>query len=193
MHRVGRDSAWFLKETTRGEANLAVFVFGEIDVRCHIEKVAISSKVPVQEIIQQLVSRYLSALHRNSSYPRNVIVGVPPPADGPGLENREFPVFGTIQRRIEITRELNDRLAKECSSQGFLFLKIPSFYENSSGTLDPMLSDGSVHVRPEFAWPVVKNLETLTGNRLILEDPIVLNKSFLVGPPFSFIKKLLWK
>jgi len=193
MHRVGRDRAWFLKERVKFSCDLGIFVFGEIDVRCHIEKTSLALGSTIEALILDLAQRYISAISSISPFHRNVIVGVPPPADGPGLVNEKFPVFGTIQNRIRITKILNHRLAYESSKAGLLYLGIPTIFENSEGKLDPKISDGSVHVNPCYSWPIVKSLENLTGKKLIYDLPFPRKKNIFVNREFFFIKNRLWK
>jgi hypothetical protein len=155
MYRVGRDAAWFLKEGDNGEGKWGIFVFGEIDVRCHIEKQALFQKVSIDQLISNITKKYLVGIEGSSRFSNYIILGCPPPSDGPGLENKESPVFGKISTRVEIRKSLDYELANHCKIKGFYFSPFPDFYETKDGILDPRMSDGSVHIQSEMAWPVI--------------------------------------
>jgi hypothetical protein len=54
MYRVGRDKAWFLKEPDIAGGAWAVLVFGGIDVRCHIGRIAEETGSPRRAVVASL-------------------------------------------------------------------------------------------------------------------------------------------
>ena len=193
MHRAGRDQAWFLRSLETSSDQVGVCVFGEIDVRCHIEKQATTKRVSLENIVEELAARYVKSIRENSPFSINVVVGCPPPADGPGLENRDFPVFGTIEKRVVITRLLNTKLRELCNTYNLLFLSVPSLYQTAKGQLDERFSDGSVHIHPDLAWPMVRELETLIGTTLVFDPRPKPRKESLADQIRYFIKEKAWR
>jgi FkbM family methyltransferase len=178
MHRVGRDGLWFLKDHEFRTEDWLLTVFGEIDARCHVGKIADQRNRPYAEIVADLVRRYINSL--NGTTVRKIIAGVPPPADGPGIINADFPVYGTIEQRINITRLINDELIAQASTVGIPVLEIPSLFEDAAGGLDSRLSDGSVHINRSYVWPIIKSLEAIVGARLL--SPVVSEYIAVTGP-----------
>jgi hypothetical protein len=162
MYRVGRDKAWFLKEPDIAGGAWAVLVFGGIDVRCHIGRIAEETGSPRRAVVASLVTAYLEAV-RSRREGNTIVLGVMPPADGSGVVDADFPVFGLWRDRIEIAGMVNAELAVRTREFGIEFLAIPDFYANESGGLDPRLSDGGVHINGQSRWPVIKRLEAITG------------------------------
>lgn len=184
MHRVGRDGAWFLNGWQPVEPGLdVVFIFGEIDVRCHIGRISDETSVSRQELCTQLVDRYLNALEMQRSaldIGRIVVSCVPPPADGAGLDNIDFPVYGTWADRAEITRLLNHSLREGCAARNVLFLDFHSDYSTPEGFIISDLSDGSVHIAKRHTGAVLAKLESLLQRRLAvgeaLEASVIVNR-----------------
>lgn len=176
MHRVGRDGAWFLNGWQPVEPGLdVVFIFGEIDVRCHIGRISDETSVSRQELCTQLVDRYLNALemHRPAlDIGRIVVSCVPPPADGAGLDNIDFPVYGTWADRAEITRLLNHSLREGCAARNVLFLDFLNDYSTPEGFIISDLSDGSVHIAKRHTGAVVAKLEALLQRRLAVDEEL---------------------
>ena len=170
MHRVGRDSAWFLDGwQPRQPGSDIVFLFGEIDVRCHVGRISDQTGVPREKICADLAFNYLEAIvQRQPDLPcrHRVVCCVPPPADGAGLRNADFPVYGTWQDRANVTRHLNESLRRECASRNVLFLDFSADYSTPEGFLVPELSDGSVHIARRHAGAVLSGLEALLQREL---------------------------
>lgn len=98
MHRIGRDGLSFLNITQFNviENDIMIFVFGEIDVRCHIGKQRDFGGRNMDEILQCLVKNYCETIIKNRSLYQTVhcvVVNVVPPSDN-GF-NPEFPHYGT--------------------------------------------------------------------------------------------------
>jgi len=149
MHRIGRDGLSFLNEKNLGinENDIVVFVFGEIDVRCHIGKQRDTKQRDLDEIIQTLVYDYINAIINYRGLYQNLkcIVYSPiPPTDQ--VMNDSFPRWGRLEDRIFITKELNNLLREVCVLNNIFIIDVYADYADSSGALITDLSDGSVHI-----------------------------------------------
>jgi hypothetical protein len=164
MHRVGRDRAWFLEGRNFSVTDWVLLVFGEIDARCHIGRIAEDTGNSRDNVVSDLVGRYLASIKRRRDH-NAIVMSVPPPADGPGIINSDFPVYGSWVDRIEITKLLNDELIQSAKRADIKVLVVPEEYADASGGLDIRLSDQSVHINTRFAWPILKRLEKITGHQ----------------------------
>lgn len=161
MHSVGRDglNALNLKKYGVLENDVTVFVFGEIDVRCHIGKQRDHAKRTLEEIIDTLVRNYVKTINQNRAFYRNincVIVGIVPPTNQ--TFNAMFPFYGTLEDRVRITRQMNDKLRNVCIQNNIKFLDVYSIYADTDGSLRPSLSDQTVHVGFGQNYPIKKLL-----------------------------------
>src|SRR5690242_3783812 len=73
MHRVGRDGLWFLREKHLAPDDWLLTVFGEIDARCHVGRIADERNTSYEEVAFDLVARYIRSI--STSNARKVIVG----------------------------------------------------------------------------------------------------------------------
>lgn len=151
MHRVGRDGLEFLNVKSYGvrENDIVVFVFGEIDVRCHIGKQRDLKKRTLDEILDTLVEQYMSAVKANQQTFENitcVITNVIPPIDGANRNDPNYPFYGTLSERVMITRLLNQKLKFACAQKDFLFLDFYDLFTNQDGSLSEKYSDTRVHI-----------------------------------------------
>lgn len=170
MHRIGRDGLSFLDLRTAEikEDSVVIFVYGEIDVRCHIGKQRDLFNRSQDEIIDTLARNYLLTILQNLMHKRLtcIVCSVTPPsltADSP-----DFPVYGSLEDRVNISRQLNAKLADLCARTGILFLDIYKEYSNADGTLNIKLAPDKTHIHPAFNEPIKKKLEQLksSSNRL---------------------------
>lgn len=149
MHRIGRDGLAVLN--TRGIAqagDTVVFVFGEIDVRCHIGKQRDEKRRSLDEVINTLVAKYMRTIAENVKHCLGinvVVTGATPPHD-PAPELVSLPMYGTLQDRIKVNNALCEALAAACKEYGYYFLDIRPHFSNPNGSLKCELSDGNVHV-----------------------------------------------
>ncbi len=149
MFRVGRDGINGLSVKDYGvqDGDVVVFLFGEVDVRCHIGKQRDVYGRELNVIIDELAQSYIKTMIENRqrfSSLRMVIVSVIPPSDQ--HYNPQFPSYGTLQDRVAITRHLNRVLQFYAFKNDILFLDIYSYFAQHDGSLNVMLSDGTVHI-----------------------------------------------
>ncbi|MCX5921935.1 MAG: SGNH/GDSL hydrolase family protein [Candidatus Dependentiae bacterium] len=164
MFRVGRDGLRGLDIRALGvcENDVAVFTFGEIDVRYHIGRQRDKQGRSTEEIIDSLVSAYIGTIQANKNNYTNVtcvIVSVLPPCDK-GF-SYEYPIYGSLQDRVAITRAVNERLKSYSQLHGIYFLDIYSMYALENGALNESLSDGIVHVNQHQNTPIKEALVEL--------------------------------
>jgi hypothetical protein len=149
MHRVGRDGQGILNISGAVcEGDTVVFVFGEIDVRCHIGKQRDERGRSLSEVIGILVNKYMMTISENVKQYKHlkvVIMSSTPPCDSdPAFIS--LPVHGSLQDRVRINNSLCDELARACNERGYYFLDIRPYFSSLDGSLKFELSDGIVHV-----------------------------------------------
>jgi len=136
-----------IKKFNVQEYDIAVFAFGEIDVRCHIGKQRDEKGRDVHEIIDSLVTQYMKFINQNRALYKNIfciVMEIIPPSNRCNHPN--WPFYGTLEDRIAITRLMNKRLREACNIHHLLFLPTHNLYANPGGSLNAQLSDNCVHV-----------------------------------------------
>jgi hypothetical protein len=121
-----------------------LFCSGEIDVRCWVNVHITQRHKNLEDFLQDWVTLYLDKIALLSPW-KIAVMGVPPPAPKLKIDRVEFPVTGTDQERVYYTRSINSYLKMGCIIRHFTFLDL-SCYEDQNGMLNPVLSDGIVHV-----------------------------------------------
>lgn len=171
MHRIGRDDEAFYDFNTSQRitsAPVAVFVFGEIDCRCHIKRQVLLER-SYKEVINTLVNKYLTSIKSNKPKDnRKIIVcGVIPPTYLQKLESvhgscqhHEYPIIGLDEERLTYCKELNMQLENKCKELGFIYADVYHEFTDDTGMLDFELSDTTVHVGS--SQPCVEILMKLT-------------------------------
>jgi hypothetical protein len=166
MYNIGRgglrslDLGWFDTKPT----DAAIFVFGEIDVRCHLELAAQRLGKSIDDVVAELVKNYLSTINENRkiyNLSHWIVSNVIPPSNR--KPNQKYPFFGQLATRIEITQKLNACIKTMCEKQGFLYFDLYTLFASPLGHLTDDLSDGHVHVAPNATVRIGQRLrEVLT-------------------------------
>ncbi len=169
MHRIGRDGLRALNIANEGVRNgdIAIFCFGEVDCRCHIGRQVIEKKRALDEIIQTLVNNYIKTILINKSRYTQLncaVLSVIPPCDQ-GF-NPQFPWYGLLSERVQITKQLNQALKQSCDQASLLFIDSYHLYSDQDGVLKSELSDGCVHL----GRPANLALKQLAVERLVELD-----------------------
>ncbi|MDP4025993.1 hypothetical protein Q8W71_25500 [Methylobacterium sp. NEAU 140] len=170
MHRVARDGiADMVQPVHLGVDDTVIFVFGEIDVRCHLLRVAASKGRSLQEEANDLADRYITAL-RNAfagfpSRPRICIMGVVPPID-PLVQNPILPHTGTLSERLVAWFLLNEALRAQAQKYKCVYVEIPARYRSLDGSLKRRYSDGIAHIAKDCSEAAVRAVEKALGMRL---------------------------
>lgn len=145
------------------ENDTVVFVFGEIDVRCHLIKQHEMRRKDIRTLLHTLVGNYCKTIAAHRSLYKNltcVVCSVVPPTDN-GLDNEKFPRYGSLRQRIMVTQQLNALLQEYCMYNGFLFLDIYAELATTCGDFDITKKDGVVHVNPRCNEFIKRKLFTL--------------------------------
>jgi len=156
MYRMGRDEASLVRQLERrlGHRSALMFVFGGVDTRLHIGRVAEAAGRPFAEVIDQLVDSFLRAIEIARRGRRILVVGVLPPAANDAI-SAELTCWGTQDQRIAIVRSLNDRLARRCADFGFAFINHYDLYCDERGGQQPGLTTDGVHLKREVRQPAI--------------------------------------
>ena len=171
MHRIGRDGLEFLNIKRYGvqENDCIVFVFGEIDVRCHIIKQSELQKISVDEVITRLADAYVATIINNKQQYNNlhcVIFSVLPPTNR--TFNPQVPYYGSLEERILVTKKLNAYLELLCRQHNLLFLNMYDVFATEKGDFKDELSDGNVHIGPHYTGLTREGLaKLLIANNII--------------------------
>lgn len=164
MHRIGRDGL-NLKNYNIKHDDIVLFVFGEIDVRCHILKQVDTKKRALKEVVKTLVDFYVNSIVTNRSfYPKAtyVVLGVIPTRDNDDQYNNvKFPFWGTTSQRIEAQKYLNYYLQSICKANNILFCPFPSDFYSSQGYLKKEMRDHNVHIHADYRLIVQRALKTM--------------------------------
>lgn len=154
MHRVGRDGASIFVDAAKvNQGDALGFIFGEIDVRVHIAMQRTRFARAPDEIIETLVTAYLSTLCRlRDAYVSSPIIAfsvVPPAGYRHPNFNRQMPRNGTDQERVGWTLQLNEALRRGALRAGFGFVDQYTPFANKRGLLDLRRTRDGTHVTPD--------------------------------------------
>jgi hypothetical protein len=158
MHRIGRDNINGINIAHYGvqEGDAFIISCGEIDVRCHIGKQVDLTGKNIDEVISVLVSNYIEMINLNRSQYKNVtaiVLSIIPPSNA--CYNEQFPFYGTLKERVEITKKMNNYLKAICCFNNILFLDFYDRYSLEDGSMNPQFSDGCVHIaKPYNEWVI---------------------------------------
>lgn len=171
MNVIGRDKLKILDIKERGviEGQVAVFTYGEVDVRLLIGKQRDESNRNLHEIIDPLVENYIDTVLLNRGLFDNVlcvVYSVVPPTYF-AHESKQPLFYGTLEDRVVITKEMNQKLAELCAKNGIAFLDVYDDYSNPDGTLNFLLSDGGVHINPRHSKQISVKL-----NQILIDNSV---------------------
>jgi hypothetical protein len=161
MYRMGRDGVPFVQRLQKrlGHRSVLMFVFGGIDARLHVGRVAEENGCPVAEVIDELVDSFLTAIDAARQGRRVLVVGVLPPAPNDAI-GAEFGCWGTQEQRVAVARALNERLARRCADLGFGFVDHYDQYCDERGGQRPGLSADGVHLKREVRAPAIDGVRS---------------------------------
>lgn len=164
MHRASLEADNFVapRVVDATVSDVLVMVFGEIDVRCHLLKIAEKNGTTVDQEATTLAGRYATAVkrvQRKIGFQKAVIVQPPYPANT--RPNPELPFIGPLKCRVDAHRSLSRALATEAENMDLYFLRIPDQYANPDGTLRRKFSDDGVHIMPIEAKQIAIGLSRL--------------------------------
>jgi hypothetical protein len=163
MHRAGRDGvlAEFARDYRVRDGDTVVWVFGEIDVRCHIVRQHEFLGRDPDEIVTTLVRNFVGRMvELRASYPRlsHVVFAPIPPLDNPDYQSDRFPVHGSIAQRIAARQALVSQLRETCRPVGIPILDIASQFATVRGDLEWDKSDSFCHLAHGFQRGILEQL-----------------------------------
>jgi len=158
MHHIGKhgiedmlnylyDTKEVIKEELFSEEGLLILAYGEIDVRCHINKQIIEKQREEDEVIKTLIDNYINQLKLIST---NVgVLSIVPPIRfySEIYFNENFPFVGSDSDRNRYTQKLNEYLYQRCIEENIVYVDIYNLYKDEEGFLIKELSDGNVHIQ----------------------------------------------
>lgn len=167
MHRAGRDGVQHLLAPIEPAAgDDYIFVFGEIDVRQHLIRVATEKGWAYEAVVTELADRYVTALRASldglAHRPRVSLLGIVPPFDHP-RGARVLPPHGPLRDRLVVWYLLNEALKVRARAAGFGFIPIPKLYHARDGSLKRRYSDGFAHIAKDCTEPVIRAVERALG------------------------------
>jgi hypothetical protein len=161
MHHIGKhgvenmlnylyNTKEVIKEELFSENGLLILAYGEIDVRCHIDKQIVEKQREEDEVIKTLVDSYINQL---KLIPTNMgVLSVVPPikffsVDSSKIEfNITYPFVGPDLDRNRYTQKLNEYLHQRCIEENIIYIDVYNPYKDEEGFLIKELSDGNVHI-----------------------------------------------
>jgi hypothetical protein len=148
-----------------------VLVFGEIDVRAHILRQRDEKMRQLKDIIDDLVRRYANAvteMMRANPGVSFAVQGIVPPTDEDNLQEplKDFPMYGSVDERVQVTVALNARMKAECARIGASFIDVFPYYADDAGELELDLKDANVHIAVDHPDGLAKAMHAagLQGN-----------------------------
>lgn len=134
-----------------------IYVFGEIDVRCHIGRIRDTQNKTLEDIIEDLVLNYFDMISKQPGIPIVTLV-IPPSDKNPSSSH---PYHGTIADRVSIQKKLNIRLEEECKKRNIICFDYNKNFTLPDGSLDHSHSDGIVHIDHKYANLIFDDLKKL--------------------------------
>lgn len=149
MYAIGRDGL-NLKEHHGNHlktGDVVGFVFGEIDVRCHIKKQENNPRL-ADQVIDELTTAFVNAIKINVNALNDIkfcVVSVLPPAYDALINSQDsaYAVVGTDKERCDYTIQINESLKSKIMKIGVTYIDTYSLYVDENGMLDPTMSRGT--------------------------------------------------
>lgn len=124
-----------------------LFCFGEVDIRAHLIKQSKLSKITIDDVVYECVSRYINSVVYYKKFNRDIIVWGPiaswsdskpyPPG---------WPTYGTNIERNEVTKIFNQYLQKLCEQNNIGYISIFEKMLNPDGTTNPYYIMDHIHI-----------------------------------------------
>lgn len=167
-YRVGPALAYNLVRegtTTRGRERVreilstlphgshVMLCFGEIDCRAHLSRQAARQDRPVGELVDDCVERYLAAGAEIAAMGFAVSYWQVPPPSLHAEPGGEFPIEGSFEQRLAITRAFNQTLASGAARHGHGMISVFDHLTDASGTPLPHYFLDGIHLS-QHAMPV---------------------------------------
>lgn len=150
-YSFGRDGLDLLniKEANVQNDDIVIFCFGEIDLRCNIQKY-ITNNSTYKKIIDTMIEKYFIAIEKNIKQfdTLNVCVFnvVPTVQKSNTFEYPNHPFMGTDEERKMYVKYFNSKCKEYCATYGYTFFDVYDKYCDKNGYLNKEYSDDNVHI-----------------------------------------------
>jgi len=144
----------------------AIFVFGEIDARIHVNKFANEKKISIKEVIHNTAKSYLSFLnfvHRKYPLININVFNILPPGEEENIYNYAF--YANRKKRQTIIKKLNKTLKDYSGKLGFNFIQVYEGLIDIKGDRKKEFIFDNAHYNRKIMPFVVEQLELLDGNK----------------------------
>jgi len=152
-----------------------MFCFGEIDCRAHVLIQAERQQRPAEEIISNIVERYLSAIMRvkGRGYRPllwNVIPSAPTDINERIVVPPQYLFQGSCEERNRITRIFNAELQQAAESADIPFINIFNQLLSESGTVARFFYADDIHLSQRAMPMALAALSEVFGEAFLLPD-----------------------
>ena len=132
-----------------------LFCFGEIDIRVHVIKQSEKKKVPVIDIIENIVDNYMAFLKSLKGGHEIIVWGsVAQQSDDIPIDVN-YPRYGSMISRNQATELYNKILKVACDENGFTFVSIFPFLVNENMETKGECYMDAVHISRK-CWKIAK-------------------------------------
>jgi hypothetical protein len=101
------------------------FVFGEIDIRCHLGFIADNNNRTYEDVINECIDRYFIFLDYYINKGYNIGVwGIIPSGPDNNIQGNGAPSYKTKDERNVLTKIFNDRLKEMCEEKKIIYKSI---------------------------------------------------------------------
>lgn len=140
----GREKIFrLLKKIPAG--SMVLFSFGEIDCRAHIQKQAKRQQVEVSKVIDETVKVYGEFLDEVQMLGYHIYVWNAIPNIG-NFISEEFPAIGTLEERMNIVNEFNNKVKNFCKNSEKNFITITDELLDIKNKLDKKYYIDNIHL-----------------------------------------------
>ena len=150
-YSFGRDSLNLLniKDYDVSNNDIVIFCFGEIDLRCNIQKY-MTKENTYDKIIDTMIEKYFLAIEENVKQFTHLNVCVynvvPTVQKFNTYEYPNHPFMGTDEERKTYVTYFNKKCKEYCSKYNYTFIDVYNKYCDINGYLNKELSDDNVHI-----------------------------------------------
>jgi len=144
-----------------------VFVFGELDVKCHTLKWAELKNKTLKQTLEELIPHYLAKIHKTFTHQvqssAHIIIRsvLPPPCADKSDTNFNSLLNESLSQQMELVTLMNQTLREKCLEYGFLFGDINASYTDEHGFLDLNKTQYQTYIHDNYAYDNLKIIHQL--------------------------------
>ena len=129
--------------------NRVLLCFGEIDCRAHLIRQSHARGVPADELARECVDRYFQVVEEIEAMGFRAMVWNVVPPTTLMIDEGAFPVAGSFDERMAVTRRFNASLFQRCDQVGIPFVSIFEALLGADGAPDHSWFLDRVHLGPQ--------------------------------------------